>query len=279
MWEQKYNQNLCTFNGHHEAIITLQLNANKDGFLSISEDGTVKLWSLDGIGSRRSSGLMYDENGFNQLIPSPRLKQTNHQTFFGTETNIDRSTTFQIPDDKIISASYSNNFKENNLIVTGTLNGRVSVWDHLNETVIESSMKRPANCVAFSYEDVFIIIAADSVIFIYDLETKDQLSQLRNQVNIASLLIVPTEDEENCLVALNKSSVNIWTWEHEIQNKRNIVMAAKKTELPKVKDVNFICGAVTDDGIYLVAASTDYYIRMWDIEKRLVVEEFFNRNG
>lgn len=219
--------------------------------------------------------------GFHQLIPSPRLKQTNHQTFFGTETNIDRSTTFQITDDKIISASYSNKFADNHLIVTGTLRGRVSVWNAFNqtETIITQTMKYSANCVSFSYEDVFVIIAADSMIFLYDLETREQLSQFRNQVNIASLLIVPTESEENCLIAINNSSINTWTWQHIIRNKRNMIMYPAMRELHKCDHINFICGAVTDDGMYLVAASTDYYIRMWDIEERCVMEEFFNRNG
>lgn len=133
--------------------------------------------------------------------------------------------------------------------------------------------------MAFSYEDVFVIIAAHSSIFLYDLETKELLSIFRNQVNVDSLLIVPTDTDENCLVAINDSSINIWTWQHVEQNKRNMILYLSMNELHKTDTTKFICGAVTDDGMYLVAATDDYFIRMWNIEDRAIIDEFFNRNG
>lgn len=279
LWEQTYNQKLCSYHGHTKGITHLQLSPGKDEFLSVSEDGLVKIWRIQISSNRNSNGFIYDENGFNQVIPSPRLKQSDHQTFFGNETKIDRSRTFiaEDEDDKLVSASFSNDYENSKLIVTGTQKGKIIVWSVDNGKLFttRTAFGHPANCVAFSYNDDIVITTSNSYICLFDALDGSFLSQFCNEVPIKALLVVP--DDDHCLIAINDSSLTMWTWSQRYQP--TSVSHPSMTELYRSNDAGFICGAVTEDGAYLVVASTDHYTRMWNISTRSVVEEFLSKSG
>lgn len=218
--------------------------------------------------------------GFNQVIPSPRLKQSGHQAFFANETKTDRSRTFQThdPDDKLISASFANEYENTKLIVTGTTKGRIIVWNVEDENCTnftKTAFGLPANCVAFSDNDDILITTSGSYICLFDAKDCSFLSQFNNEVPIKSLLVVPEVD--NSIIAINDSSLTMWTWTQHYHP--TLVVHPEMNVMYRSSSADFICGAVTEDGAYLVVASTDHYTRMWNISTRSVVEEFLSKSG
>uniref|UniRef100_A0A1Y1N3Z0 CARD domain-containing protein n=1 Tax=Photinus pyralis TaxID=7054 RepID=A0A1Y1N3Z0_PHOPY len=279
LWEQSRNHKLYVFPGHTDTILHLRFCPDGNGFLSVSEDGCVKIWNLDGVVLRNSNGEIYDENGFNDHIPSPRTKQSYWQNFYenNRQDRIDRSKTCRISKDgqldKVICAAYANHSK--NDIVTGCFSGNVFVWNVAEEPVVVCTIHgrgTPVSCVTFSGDDSLIIFCCDSIIFIYNAKNGEYLSQLLNRVTINSLLIVP--DYDSALIAINKNTITMWTWN---QSGLNITDPSMK-ELDN-RQTNYLCGAVTDDGMYLVAGSTDHYIRIWNISTAKTIQEILNNKG
>lgn len=62
LWDHSYKSKLCTFTGHTERICSLELSPDATKFLSVSEDGRVKVWSLNDACISRSDEV-FDENG------------------------------------------------------------------------------------------------------------------------------------------------------------------------------------------------------------------------
>ncbi|KAF5270299.1 hypothetical protein FQA39_LY08410 [Lamprigera yunnana] len=280
LWEQAYNQKLYVFAGHSDSITHLQLCCSRNSFLSVSEDGTAKIWNLEDVVLRNSNGEVFDENGFHKNIPSPRIKQSNWKNFYehSGKGKIDRSKTCKLEEeynaDRIVSAASAH--ENNDSIVTGCLSGTVIIWNIEKEPKPVCSIPgrgHRVNCVTFSVDDNLVIFSCDSTIFVYNAENGEFLSYLLNEVNINSLLIVP--EKETTIVAINENSITSWSWNQfglKITNPNMIEIGSKgKTK--------FLCGAVTDDGMYLVTGSTDYFIRIWHLGTGKIVQEILNNKG
>lgn len=215
----------------------------------------------------------HDFVGFDKQIPSPRVKQQGWQNFFGNEIRIDRSTTIKLPeseDDKLISASYSNEPPYS--VVTGSYKGSVTIWTADTQVLLTIPGRGHAvSCVTFSDYDSLIIFSSESSIFLHNADTGEFLSSFLNKTHIISLLVVP--ESETSLIAIGTSSIILWNWSQDGIKIANPSM----TELSNIS--NFLCAAVTDDGLYLVAGSTDHYVRMWHIGTGKIVQEFLNNKG
>ncbi|KAK5650442.1 hypothetical protein RI129_001471 [Pyrocoelia pectoralis] len=277
LWEQSRNHKLYVFSGHTDSITHLCLSPDGDGFLSVSNDGCVKIWNMDGVILRSSNGDIYDENGFSDNIPSPRTKQSYWRNFYenNRQDRIDRSKTCRLVDkiDRIISAAYANHSKYD--IVTGCFSGNVFIWNVEEDPTVVCTIQgrgTPVSCVTFSGDDSLIIFCCDATIFLYNAKNGEFVSHLLNRVTINSLLIVPELD--STLIAINKSTITMWTWS---QVGCNITEPTMK-ELDN-RQTNYLCGAITDDGMYLVAGSTDHYIRIWHIGTAKIVQEILNNKG
>lgn len=146
------------------------------------------------------------------------------------------------------------------------------VWNFDNEVLVTIPGRgHPATCVTFSDDDSLIVFSSESNIFLHNARTGEFLSSFLNKTHINSLLVVP--ESETSLVAIGMSSIILWNWSQDGIKVANPSM----TELSNIS--NFLCAAVTDDGLYLVAGSTDHYIRMWHIGTGKVVQEFLNNKG
>ncbi|KAK4883286.1 hypothetical protein RN001_006605 [Aquatica leii] len=280
LWEQAYNQKLYVFSGHTDSITHLQLGPNRNGFLSVSDDGSVKIWNLEGVVLRNSNGEVYDENGFHENIPSPRVKQSNWKNFYdhNGKGKIDRSKTCRLSEeynvDRIISAAYAHDNEYR--IVTGCFSGKVLIWTtEADPRIIVSIPGRgtPINCVTFSGDDSLIVFSNDNTIFIYSSENGEFLSHLFNECYIHSLLIVPEMD--SMVVAINENTITKWSWNQFGMKVTDFTV----TELDNRGSTKFLCGAVTDDGMYLVAGSTDHFIRIWHLGTGKIVQEILNNKG
>lgn len=279
LWEHKYNQELITFRGHNKPITRLELNPDKNGFFSISTDGEVKLWRLLVTGNHKSSGHTF-ENGMEQPIPSPILKQSDYQSFFGNSRVEKYCRTFSIFGDFLISAFYST---DNILLATGSKNGRVSLWNifEQKETVLATNLLNPVQYITFCYQNKFVIVASGADIYLYEVKTTRLQKQFDNKWNIKSLLVVPNEENRgnNCLIVVGNFSINLWKWKPTVGISSTMFEVEEMIELYRNEEIEFMSSAITEDGKYLVASSNDYKIRMWNMEIEQLVEEFVNKNG
>ncbi|KAF5308658.1 hypothetical protein FQR65_LT06119 [Abscondita terminalis] len=257
LWEQKSNQKLYVFSGHTDTITHLQLCSNRNCFLSVSLDGTVKIWNLEGVISRNSTGEMYDDNGFHENIPSPRVKQSNWKNFYESNEKgrIDPSKTCKLLEednvDRLISAAYAHD--NDNCIVTGCLSGRVLIWD------IEEEPRTIVWSFSLPIRHLF-----------YSTENGERLSHFFSKVSIKILLTVP--DFDTSLIAINDSTIMKWTW----KQKGSIITAPTMVELDRRRKPLFSCAAVTEDGMYLVTACTDHFTRIWHLGTGKIVQEILN---
>lgn len=123
-----------------------------------------------------------------------------------------------------------------------------------------------------------ILFACDKVILIYDFKKNEYISQFMNNDKVTSLFLVPYN--ENKIIAISNLCATIWSWTQTDTCKGNIcIQNIDNYVLENRNDAHFICGTVTWDGIYLVLASSDNYISMWNIETKDKVKELLEHNG
>lgn len=276
MWEQHYKREICKFIGHQKKITNLKLDTGKFDFLSVSDDGTVRLWSLRGLTPRNSlgGGDLEMEN-----IPSPYLRQNGYCAFMQSDVLIERAKIFASidADDQLVSATFSNNYVESRRVATGSKRGNITIWNAETREVLLMipSSGSPASCIAFSSDDNLIIFTREWNILMYSANDGSYLAQLCNQDKIDHLLIVPkAEDAIHKIVAVNEKVITTHSWK--------VDMMLHVTPLPKSKNVitddySFTSAAVMKDGRSVVTGSTDSYLRMWDITSNTgesIIEKF-----
>lgn len=252
----------------------MKLFEDGSNFLSVSEDGVVKIWSLEDAYTRRS-GIAYDETGLQLNTPPPSIYQKNWMSMFGDDERADHSKTYSIPDDNITCASLSVKH-----IVYGTEHGKVQVVGlKNNEVVFNVSRKNVSiSCCILSLRDSLVLFAFANVIMLYDFHTQEYVSQFMNDVRTTSLLVVPYCETK--IIAISDHSVTLWSWTQQKHHQGHIIISeVQKFVLDSRTDANYICGAVTGDGAYLAAGLSDHYIRMWNIETKETVTEMFEHNG
>lgn len=124
MWEQHYKREICRFTGHTSKITSLILDPVKQSFLSVSDDGTVRLWNLRGLTPRNSLDA---SDCSSDNIPSPFLRQNRYYPFTQCDQLIETSKVLKTKnrDDVLVSAvfSHQDSFK----VATGSKRGKVIV--------------------------------------------------------------------------------------------------------------------------------------------------------
>lgn len=282
MWEHHYQTEICSFLGHTARINKLLMSPNKKSFLSVSEDGTVKLWLLPNSHSRNSFGSLYEE----QSIPSPFLKQHDYHNFFPEEEDLSCRITFRSThsNDKLISAAFCNRYDHIKLVVTGSEAGEVVVWNVDTEQVVRKIPQRgyPAKCVAFSADDTIVIFSCNKNILLYGLQTGEYLSQFCNGSNLVSMIFVVPNESKNELVSISGPVLSLWKWKRD-ENVRVVeVLEHKELNEYDYDGKSFTCGAVTKDGRYLVTGSTDLFLRTYDLtlnNAQNIIVEKYNEKG
>lgn len=257
----------------------LQVVDNLTKFLSVSEDGCCKIWSLENAYITHS-GKTFDQNGFEMAIPSPRTRQESWVNLFGQNGIMDDSQTLRLSDDMITTACFSHT--NDKLVVTGTQKGVVVVWDLDNDEQIFSvrhhTTEQKISCCTFSYNDKLVIFSSENLIFVYDLYQEEYLSQFNNDVRTHSLLTIPNWDDN--IIAVSDKSLCIWQWEESPREGGGVVLEKpQRIILDTREDATYVCAAVTWDGNYLVAGSSDRSINMWNIQMREKVKEICQRSG
>lgn len=277
MWEQHYRREICRFRGHKGKITNLILDSSKVNFLSVSEDGTVRLWSLKGLTPR--SSLSHGDSGTgSENIPSPFLRQNRYYAFAQNDMFVERHKLLKSvdEDDKLVSAAFSTNYSESGKVATGSKRGKITIWNtETMKVVLEiPSSGIPASCLVFACDDSLVIFTRDSNILMHNAADGDFLAQLCNQQAIDNLLVLPKGDDQlHRLVAINEKVITTHKWKLDMMLRVN-----PQTPTKMVADhYSFTCAAVMKDGRYVVTGSTDSYLRTWDISSNSgesIIEKF-----
>lgn len=160
-----------------------------------------------------------------------------------------------------MAATFANNFSKSKKIATVSDRAEVTIWDADTEERICHIPARgiPANCLTFSWDDGAIIFNCKENILVYNSTTCEFIEQLNNKslVNIL-VLLPPTDDGCQRLVAVSDSLMKVWKW-------KSGSYKCETFSVPDSSEVKFTCAAVTKDGCYLVAGSTDFLLRTWDL--------------
>lgn len=209
--------------------------------------------------------------------PPPSINQKSWMNFFGEPGRIDRSQTFSIPDDLITTASFSN---DNEYLVAGSQNGVIMAWNlRSHEQVFHVSRNGcPITCCIFSLKNSLVLCSCENIILLYDFQRGEYLSQFMNDVRTTSLLVVPYAESK--IVAISDKSVSVWQWkQRHIDTDSVRIYEPQRYVLSVREDAHYLCGAVTWDGVYLVAGASDHSITMWNLETRERVKEMLEHNG
>ena len=141
---------------------------------------------------------------------------------------------------------------------------------------IQQNNSAPIKCCIFSLDDTLIIFSVDTKVFLYDTKTGDFLSNFCTDCEPTRLLVVPFAD--NSLVVIGQTKIAVWSWEREFMEMGFLITDAKFRLLDRTDETQYLCGAVTCDGRFVVAGSTDSTIRMWNIETGHIVKELHNND-
>lgn len=273
MWEQHYKREICKFVGHTGRIKALLLDPSKMSFLSVSEDGVVRLWSLRSLTPRNSMG---DYDG--DSMPSPYLRQHRYYPFMQSDGCIERCKEFRADrPDRLVSAAFSNGYATWRRIATGSDRGEITIWDAETEekTCVIASSGVAASCLAFSCDDSFVIFTRKKNILMYNSSDRAYVAQLSNQEDVDELLVVPKVEEGiHKIVAVNGKMIKTYKWRQDVTPNVFLVM---DNETILAEDYSFTCAAVLKDGRYVVTGSTDSYLRTWDIcarSREAYIEKF-----
>lgn len=273
-WNHSYRCMLGKFSdrnsdkGHKKKITKLQVDDDIKKCLSISEDGFVKIWFLDHI--LLLNGEFHAKNG-DLPDPSPRVRQKNWKPLFGDNSLFDDNRTLSIDNDKLISASFSNQNDDEYMVVTGSAKGVVTVWK-MNKEIVVQRCQKPVTCCTFSEDDKLVLFGCGNVVFVYDWMNEGYLSQFVNDEMLKELLSIP--DCNDMIVAVGNHTLTLWSWEEEMLEGGRIKLDKPKSYLLEKRDnVQIICATVTCDGQYLVAGTSDCNINVWSIYLKEKVKE------
>ncbi|KAK9887027.1 hypothetical protein WA026_019952 [Henosepilachna vigintioctopunctata] len=204
------NKTFDMFQGHTESVFEFKVERDNSCFMSISKDGTVKLWQFF------SQRLSFD--GIDDLPTSPKCVQNEYFHAFGSgRRNNFKDFTYWNDDDYLVSANFSNNYSESKMICTGTNNGSIILWDaHAREKLfitIETGF--PAKNTYFSCDDSQILFIKQDKIQFYKLENASNQLNYLNSINNSEDVIKLFVPNENTLIAVGVKYVMMYKFPFE----------------------------------------------------------------
>ncbi|XP_046621482.1 apoptotic protease-activating factor 1-like isoform X2 [Neodiprion virginianus] len=218
---------------------------NGEYFVSISEDGTAKLFDLS------------KQREFYMKTLNPRTRQKDWKTMYENDINQDHSKfTFAVKDQKIMDISICSSSQK---IAACTKNGNIMVWKWTGEVFIDQiSMagNSTLNCILFTISSTKLhtVNLETGALTMYDATHGNYVTQCTlssEMVKVISLLSVP--GVANIMIGLLDKKLFSVTWKLD-----EITGYPTYTEFAKLADetVTYTCAALTQDGRYVITADT-----------------------
>ncbi|KAI4458299.1 apoptotic protease-activating factor 1 [Holotrichia oblita] len=244
LWDRIYRKVICKFIGHTQSVNYIEIYHDEATFLSISDDGFVYLWRIP----LREKGSM------------PSLAQTNHILFFGEEHTVNPFKTFKPEEnDHFVSASFSNNYPQDSLIVLGSNKGNISLYNNPDEKKYLHLKKGfPVKILKFSDDDSLIIGVCGNELILISKNFEDfHFQTARGPIKALSIL-----DDRDSFITLCDESVSVWSF---------VSKRMPKDKIPDMLEVvidtatlrqQFCCAFLNNGVLYVL--TTDHKINVYD---------------
>lgn len=261
LWEHSYKSAVRIYGGKGSPITRIEVSPDQGYFLALTENGSVDVWPLEDPANSSSS----DEC----IGPSPRVRQRDWQDLFDGNVDVpnSQSRTFKCAEnDRITCASFSR--VDDKLLVAGSHRGVVSVWKlSTTERLFEKRVQdmKPITACTLSDKDRLVVFAADNLIYIYDIVDGEYLSHLVDEPGIHQLLVVAGQPER--IACLSSCAVTLWQWKLRIRETKGFILQEpKRIDLNHLDNEQYTCAAVTWDGAYLIAGTSNGTLHMWHVD-------------
>ncbi|XP_011155807.2 apoptotic protease-activating factor 1 isoform X1 [Solenopsis invicta] len=266
LWDSVRKQHKI-FNGHKEdcSIKKIVVSTDGDCFLSLSNDGIIKLFSL----ITNEDNEIFDQ--YYMHVDSPRQKQTCYSSFF---TNLDGQddslAKFWVENEIINDMAFG---YEDKYIVACTDKTTIQIWDRYGKIVF--TLRGKHQCIP-----KIAFTANASLLHVMD-ELKGAFVTYANCGKDYTTYRYLT-----CYNLQLKSTAEKIIFFHHIPNRDNSLMVITKKEAMYVKwgwdevcaynfikqtkayvdddTVTYVCATITYDGEYIILADSAGFINVWD---------------
>ena len=157
---------------------------------------------------------------------------------------------------------------DNQLIVSGSTDTTVKIWN-LNNLVLSSTIcleghKGKVTSVAITSDNRYVASSAAFKVYVWRLNDRVLVMLLVHPENINSLVL--TKDNKYLISASNDSTLKVWSFSSEIEQKTEKVKE-KKHEIASMEghSKRVTCVAAACDSSILVSGSDDMTVIVWDL--------------
>lgn len=274
LWEHSYGSAVRIYGDRGTPVTRVEVAPDQTCFLALTTDGVVNVWPLEDAVHSGSS----DEC----VGPSPRVRQQAWKDLFDGSVDIPTSVakTFKpATNDRIISAAFSR--CSDQFLVTGSQAGVVTVWDITNQKQkceIHVQDAKPVSACTLTHNDRLIVFSVDNLIYVHDVHDGEFLAHLVDEPGVHQLLVVSGRRER--VASVSSCSLTLWLW--KLRGRDGNGLALEKPEkdiLDQVENEKYTCAAVTWDGAYLVAGTSNGSLYMWHLDTRRRVRDLSTTGG
>ena len=272
------NNSFPIFRCKHEGIVySAQFSPNGNYIVTASGDQTAKIW--DAKTGKQMGETMKHEGIVYSVQFSPDGNRIVTASSEGTVKIWDAETGKQIGEtmeheDFVNSVQFS---PDGNYIVTASGDQTAKIWDAKTGKQMGETMKHEGivYSVQFSPDGNYIVTASrDSTVKIWDAKTGKQMGEIIKHEGIVYSVQV-SSDGNRIVTASSDNTVKIWyaygwTWENTVR----IWGATKWKQMSETMEHEDFVNSVqfSPDGNYIVTASRDGIVKIWDVMGKQVGE-------
>lgn len=229
------------YEGNKGSVIDIKVSSDESTFLSVSSDSSVKIWQF--ISPRFS----FDET--ENVATSPKILQQDHYSAYNSRKHPYKELPFKYDGDYIISANFSSDYDKKKLVVAGTHQGRVVIWDVI--TLKQFSLLPESGLAVenvFFNEDnsrIFFSKLDKVCIYKYEEDIGKYIRSVDTNINIVKFFV--TGDES--ILTVNDDSVNLYRYPYNEDAEIVYENKGKKITVAMAKKSYFVIGC--EDEIFI----------------------------
>lgn len=262
-------ENMKKFETHHKKCISSLLLFDSENFITGSEDGEIKLWSL------QQNNIVFKEDLFSNDFPIKNIVK-----FEGFEEEIQGKSNFF---KRILSNTHF--FKKNLIIFVIEESGeseKIKIFDIFNKKTLKKYRENQQITALVSLEDQYSFIFGDSSgqISLMAIDFDKPMQKIHeNQTKINSILLM--RDLERVISGSQDSKITIFRvfYKFSINYQRKI---ANRIEILAILDnkspvLSMRKSFFSDFDVIIVRGEQCF--RFWDINKKKIVKEIAGNEG
>lgn len=238
VWDLQTGQEELTLKGHRDIVRTVAITSD-NRVISGSDDGTIKVWSLE-TGDVLFNLINRYEAGEGGLQSKPVYAMAVTR------------------DDKWLISGSGHSNQSTNIII---------IWNlkTLQKVFILDGHNNPITALAVTPDGKQVISASfDKTIKVWDIKSEEEIFNfIAHDESIYDILI--TVDGKSIISASKDKTVKVWNLESQ---EKHLELVDKKTS---VNDVT-----ITTDGKQVIFGLQDNIIKVWGLEKKTILSSFYS---